>query len=64
MVQGIAANKGDVLLMVGTKKGSFILSSDPARRKWNMSGPFNQGADVFHMAYDHRNGGRILSAAN
>jgi hypothetical protein len=64
MVQGIAANKGDVLLMVGTKKGSFILASDPTRRKWNMSGPFNQGAEVFHMAYDHRNGGRVLSAAN
>jgi hypothetical protein len=64
MVQGIAANKGDVLLMVGTRKGSFLISSSPTRRNWDISGPHNPGCEVFHMTYDHRNGGRILSAAN
>src|SRR5919106_3319444 len=64
MAQGLSAHKGDVLVMVGTRKGSFILSSDPARKNWQVSGPHNPGCDVFHMAYDHRNGGAIFSAAN
>jgi hypothetical protein len=34
MAQGLSARKGDVLVMVGTRKGSFILSSDPVRQDW------------------------------
>jgi photosystem II stability/assembly factor-like uncharacterized protein len=64
MVHGIAARKGDVLLLVGTRKGSFLITSDPSRRNWEVSGPHNPGAEVFHITYDHRNDGRILSAAN
>jgi hypothetical protein len=50
--------------MVGTRKGSFIISSDPTRKNWQVSGPHNPGCDIFHMAYDHRNGGTVFSAAN
>jgi photosystem II stability/assembly factor-like uncharacterized protein len=64
MAQGLSAHKGDVLVMVGTRKGSFIISSDPTRKHWQVSGPHNPGCDVFHLAYDHRNGGAIFSAAN
>lgn len=64
MAQGLSAHKGDVLIMVGTRKGSFIIFSDPTRKNWQVSGPHNPGCDVFHMAYDHRNGGAIFSAAN
>ena len=32
MAQGSDAGKGDVLVLVGTRKGAFILSSDGARR--------------------------------
>ena len=64
MSDGSPARRGDVLLLVGTRKGSFIFSSEPSRRKWEMSGPYHPGADVFHLAYDHRSGGRILAAVN
>lgn len=39
-------------------------SSDNSRKDWNLSGPFNDYGDVFHMVYDFRNGGTILSAVN
>ena len=55
---------GDVVVMVGTRKGGFILSSDRTRRDWLLSGPFNDHGDVFHMVYDSRNGGTVVSAVN
>ena len=63
MSDGSSARRGDVLLLVGTRKGSFIFSSDPSRRKWEMSGPYHPGADVFHLTYDHRSGGRNWNTA-
>ncbi len=64
MTQRPSVSTGDVLLLVGTRKGAFILSSDASRQKWELSGPHSPGADVFHMTYDGRNGGRIFSAVN
>ena len=64
MTPGTSARQGGVILLVGTRKGSFIISSGPARPKGDVSGIHSPGSDVFHMAYDHRNGGRILSATN
>ena len=60
----LSTHPGDVLLMVGTRKCSFLLSSDPSRQSWQVQGPFSGGGDVFHLTYDPRNGGRILSATN
>lgn len=64
MPPGLTAHPGDVLLMVGTRKGSFLISSDPSRQTWQVQGPFSAGGDVFHLTYDPRHGGRILSATN
>ena len=35
--------------MVGTKKGAFILTSDGKRDKWDVSGPFFAGWEIYHM---------------
>ena len=59
MPESLTARSGDVLLMVGTRKGSFLLSSDPSRQSWEVQGPYSAGGDVFHLTYDPRNGGRI-----
>ena len=64
MPDKLSTHPGDVLLMVGTRKGSFLLSSDSTRQSWQVQGPYSAGGDVFHLAYDPRNGGRILSATN
>src|SRR5574337_1225086 len=38
-----------VRVLVGTRKGGFILSSDGKREKWEVSGPFFTGWEVYHM---------------
>ena len=64
MTSGSMAKKGEVLILVGTKKGAFILNSDQARKDWSMMGPYSPGSEVFHMVYDQREGGRVLAASN
>ena len=38
-----------VRVLVGTRKGAFILSSDGKRQRWNVSGPLFGGWEVYHM---------------
>ena len=38
-----------VRVLVGTKKGAFILTSDGKRQKWDVSGPLFTGWEIFHM---------------
>ncbi len=38
-----------VRVLVGTKKGAFILSSDGKRDNWTVSGPFFAGWEIYHM---------------
>jgi len=39
----------NVRVLVGTKKGAFILSADGKREKWDVAGPFFAGWLVYHM---------------
>ena len=38
-----------VRVLVGTKKGAFILSADGKRQQWEVAGPFFAGWEIFHM---------------
>ncbi|WP_010582865.1 WD40/YVTN/BNR-like repeat-containing protein [Schlesneria paludicola] len=38
-----------VRVLVGTRKGAFILSSDGKREKWEVNGPFFGGWEVYHL---------------
>jgi photosystem II stability/assembly factor-like uncharacterized protein len=38
-----------VRVLVGTKKGAFILSSDAKRAHWDVSGPFFGGWEIYHV---------------
>jgi photosystem II stability/assembly factor-like uncharacterized protein len=38
-----------VRVLVGTKKGGFILTSDGKRRRWDVSGPLFGGWEIYHM---------------
>ena len=38
-----------VRVLVGTRKGAFILSSDGARRTWEVSGPHFAGWEIYHL---------------
>ncbi|MBI1785714.1 exo-alpha-sialidase, partial [Candidatus Sumerlaeota bacterium] len=39
-----------VRVLVGTRKGAFILTSDAKRAKWDVQGPLFAGWEVFHVA--------------
>ena len=38
-----------VRVLVGTRKGAFILTSDGARKRWKVSGPHFAGWEIYHM---------------
>ena len=38
-----------VRLLVGTRKGAFILNSDGQRDRWDISGPFFGGWEMYHL---------------
>ena len=38
-----------VRILVGTRKGAFILTSDGKRAKWNVSGPHFGGWEIYHL---------------
>ncbi len=38
-----------VRLLVGTRKGAFILEADGARRTWSVSGPLFAGWEIYHL---------------
>ena len=41
-----------MLLLVGTRKGCFVLESGEDRVKWKLRGPFCEGWPVYHAIYD------------
>ena len=38
-----------IRILVGTKKGAFILTSNEERRKWAVSGPHFAGWEIYHL---------------
>ena len=56
---------GDVLVMVGTEEGAFLLCSGVERNRWIVSGPYFRGRAIHSLAYDDRNGcNRLWMAVN
>ena len=52
------------LLLVGTRKGLFMLESDADRRKWSMRGPYCEGWPVYHAVFDQDSGAIYAAAAS
>ena len=38
-----------VRLLVGTRKGAFVLTSDGKREKWKVNGPHFAGWEIYHV---------------
>jgi photosystem II stability/assembly factor-like uncharacterized protein len=49
-------------LLIGTRKGAWILASDTARTGWALAGPMFLGHIVQHLVLDPRDGGSLLAA--
>src|SRR6185436_17048080 len=58
----VRVKDGDVLVMVGTMKGAFLLRSNATRSRWEAGGPWFPGQAVYALAYDGRAGRRRLWA--
>ena len=54
---------GSVALLIGTRKGAFILRGDRTRRTWTLSAPMFLGQIVHHLVLDPRDRRTILLAA-
>ena len=54
---------GSVALLIGTRKGAFILRGDRTRRTWKLSAPIFLGHIVHHLVLDPRDRRTILMAA-
>ena len=52
------------LLLVGTRKGCFLLESDADRRDWTMRGPYCEGWPVYHAIYEPVSGAIYAAAAS
>src|SRR5215218_5396024 len=53
-----------IVLLVGTRKGCFLLESDEGRRDWSVRGPFCDGWPVFHAIHDPGSGAVYAAAAS
>jgi photosystem II stability/assembly factor-like uncharacterized protein len=54
---------GAVALLIGTRKGAFILRSDRSRRTWKLSEPMFLGHIIHHLVLDPRDRRTLLMAA-
>jgi photosystem II stability/assembly factor-like uncharacterized protein len=52
------------LLLVGTRKGCFMLESDAGRRDWTLRGPYCEGWPVFHAIHDPNTDAIYAAAAS
>jgi hypothetical protein len=60
---GVHPESGDVVVMVGTTKGAFLLHSNGSRRQWHVDGPHFAGEEVYALMMDQRGGRQTLWAS-
>ncbi|HTT16105.1 MAG TPA: hypothetical protein VMH49_01935 [Thermoplasmata archaeon] len=53
-----------VHVLVGTRKGTYIVESDTRRRSWKVQPVSNPGRDIFHVTADPREPGTLYAAVN
>ncbi len=51
-----------VRVLVGTRKGAFVMTSDEKRKKWNVEGPHFAGWEIYHLKGSPANPDRIYAS--
>jgi hypothetical protein len=51
-----------VRVLVGTRKGAFVLTADGARERWDVAGPFFGGWEIYHVAGSPVDPDRVYAA--
>src|SRR6266545_5480552 len=52
------------VLLVGTRKGCFVLESDGDRSDWKLRGPFCEAWPIYHAVHDAASGAIYAAAAS
>jgi photosystem II stability/assembly factor-like uncharacterized protein len=52
----------EVRVLVGTRKGAFILNADGKREKWDVAGPFFGGWEMYHLKGSPADPNRIYAS--
>lgn len=63
-IKHLQVQSGDILLLVGTMKGLFLMRSSRRRERWDVAGPYFHGQGTHALAYDSREGRHRLWASN
>jgi len=53
-----------VMLLVGTRKGCFVIDGNGDGRDWTVRGPFCEGWPVYHAVFDHESNTMYAAAAS
>ena len=51
-----------VRILVGTRKGAFILTSDGKREQWEVNGPYFAGWEIYHLKGSPANPDRLYAS--
>ncbi|HEX9801134.1 MAG TPA: exo-alpha-sialidase, partial [Thermoanaerobaculia bacterium] len=51
-----------VRLLVGTKKGAFVLTADGRRADWRVDGPLFGGWEIYHLKGSPANPNRVYAS--
>jgi serine/threonine protein kinase/photosystem II stability/assembly factor-like uncharacterized protein len=62
-IRHLTVKDGDVLLLVGSTKGAFLLRSNASRSRWDVAGPYFHGNTIYALNYDNRKGRHRLWAS-
>ena len=52
----------NVRVLVGTRKGAFVLTSDGARKSWKIDGPHFAGWEIYHMKGSRLDPNRVYAS--
>jgi hypothetical protein len=58
----VAGTHKGVRVLVGTRKGAFIITSDATRKKWEIDGPHFAGWEIYHMKGSTADPDRIFAS--
>jgi photosystem II stability/assembly factor-like uncharacterized protein len=59
---GAESTMNGVRVLVGTRKGAFVLTSDGKRESWDVSGPFFGGWEIYHVKGSPANPDRLYAS--
>jgi hypothetical protein len=58
------ASDRTVRILVGTRKGTYIVTGDTTRRKWKVGPVAHEGYEIYHVVADPRHPGDLYAAVN